>query len=219
MVAALTGSSASASASPRPGVSWRISRGTAEAARLCGAPSRDGAAAVLGWSRGAWNHGEPCRRCHASTHSLAFVPVSCCSRSPGSRRRRTNRLKSQGKRRLAMSRRASRPFHLLWSHLMLCLHAYMPPHASMLPQSLARAEPCGDSQSLGIRCCRPAGREAREKVSQERLLGGTWLGRSTSGRARRADVAAGGSVSVGVCRLLQYFSTPNARVGKPGGRL
>ena len=102
---------------------------------------------------------------------------------------------------------------------MLCLHAYMPPHASMLPQSLARAEPFGDSQSLGIRCCRPAGREAREKVSQERLLGGTWLGRSTSGRARRADVAAGGSVSVGVCRLLQYFSTPNARVGKPEGRL
>ena len=32
-------------------------------------------------------------------------------------------------------------------------------------------------------------------------------------------VAAGGSVSAGVCRLLQYFSTPNARVGKPGGRL
>ena len=32
-------------------------------------------------------------------------------------------------------------------------------------------------------------------------------------------VAAGGSVGAGVCRLLQYFSTPNARVGKPGGRL
>jgi len=61
---------------------------------------------------------------------------------------------------------------------MLCLHAYMPPHASMLPQSLARAEPCGDSQSLGIRCRRPAGREAREKVS-----------RATSGRhvAREID--------------------------------
>ena len=54
-----------------------------------------------------------------------------------------------------MSRRASRPCHLLWSHLMLCLHASMP------LQRLARAEPCGDSQ-----------REPRHEVSQVSWQGG-----------------------------------------------
>ena len=44
-----------------------------------------------------------------------------------------------------MSRRASNPCHLLWSHLVQCLHASMP------LQGLARAEPRGASQSLGMR--------------------------------------------------------------------
>ena len=47
-----------------------------------------------------------------------------------------------------MSRRASNPCHLLWSHLVQCLHASMP------LQGLARAEP---SRSLA---------EPRHEVAQ-----------------------------------------------------